>query len=74
MTLIIGQTWRVAALLPLGISTVNFAGTAGWTYSRDPQVKIRYSSGPLTIHLGIEEPLSRTSSNIPVVGNGYVLC
>ena len=68
LTLIIGQTWRVAALLPLGISTVNFAGTAGWTYSRDPQVKIRYSNGPLTVHLGIEEPLSRTSSNVPVFG------
>ena len=68
LTLIIGQTWRVAALLPLGISTVNFYGTAGWTYSRDPQVKIRYSNGPLTVHLGIEEPLSRTSSNVPVIG------
>ena len=68
MTLIIGQTWRVAALLPLGISTVNFAGTAGWTYSRDPQVKIRYTSGPLTIHLGVEEPVSRTDSNMPVFG------
>jgi len=68
MTLIIGQTWRVAALLPIGITTVNFFGTAGWTYSRDPQVKIRYSNGPLTIHLGIEEPLSRTDTNIPVFG------
>jgi hypothetical protein len=68
LTLIVGQTWRVAALLPLGISTVNFAGSAGWTYSRDPQVKIRWSSGPITVHLGIEEPLSRTETNIPVFG------
>ncbi|NNE23730.1 MAG: hypothetical protein HKN11_14085 [Rhizobiales bacterium] len=68
LTLIIGQTWRVASLLPLGISTVDFAGSAGWTYSRDPQVKIRYTNGPLTVHLGIEEPLARTISNLPVFG------
>lgn len=68
LTLIIGQTWRVASLLPLGISTVDFAGSAGWTYSRDPQVKIRYTSGPITVHLGIEEPLSRTDVNTPVFG------
>lgn len=68
LTLIIGQTWRVAALLPLGISTVDFAGSAGWTYSRDPQVKLRYTSGPITVHLGIEEPLDRTDTNVPVFG------
>jgi hypothetical protein len=68
MTLIIGQTWRVASLLPLGISTVNFFGTSGWTYSRHPQVKIRYSNGPLTVHLGIEQSLDQTSSNVPVFG------
>jgi hypothetical protein len=68
LTLIVGQTWRVAALLPLGISTVNFAGSAGWTYSRDPQVKLRYTSGPLTVHLGIEEPLAKTRTNVPVFG------
>jgi hypothetical protein len=68
MTLIIGQTWRVASLLPLGISTVNFFGTSGWTYSRHPQVKIRYSNGPLTVHLGIEQSLDQTASNVPVFG------
>ena len=72
LTLIVGQTWRVAALLPLGISTVDFAGSAGWTYSRDPQVKIRYTSGPITVRLGIEEPVSRTESAFPVFGGSIL--
>ncbi len=68
LTLVVGQYWRIGSLLPIGISTVNFFGTGGLTYSRDPQVSITYSDGPLTIRLGIEEPIDRTDSNVPDFG------
>lgn len=68
LALIVGQTWRIASLLPLGVTTVNHAGPFGAGDHLDPQVKLRYSNGPLTVRLGIEEPITRTVSSSPVFG------
>ena len=67
-TLTIGQTWYTAALLPIGVTTVDWGGSAGITYSRTPQVKLTYKNGPITWAVGIERATFNTSTNVPNFG------
>jgi len=63
-----GQTWFTAALLPIGVSTVDFAG-ALLTYSRTPQFRLTYADGPLTWAVAIENPTFDTSTNMPNIAS-----
>jgi hypothetical protein len=59
-----GQTWMTAALLPIGASTVDFAGSL-LTYSRRPQLRLTYADGPLSWAVAIENPELETTTNMP---------
>lgn len=63
-TFTIGQYWMTAALLPIGVSTVDFAGSL-LTYSRAAQVRLSYSDGPLSWAVAIEEPTNYSGTNMP---------
>lgn len=69
-TFTIGQYWMTAALLPIGVSTVDFAGSL-FTYSRAPQVRLSYSDGPLSWAVAIEEPTNYSYTNMPNIA-GYL--
>lgn len=69
-TLSVGQWWFTAALLPIGVSTVDFAGSL-LTYSRTPQVRLSYSDGPLSWAVAIENPSFDTETNMPNIA-GYL--
>ncbi|MEP5492733.1 MAG: hypothetical protein ABJP93_00625 [Marinobacter sp.] len=69
-TLSVGQWWYTAALLPIGVSTVDFAGSL-LTYSRTPQVRLSYSDGPLSWAVSIENPSFDTDTNMPNIA-GYM--
>ncbi len=69
-TLSVGQWWFTAALLPIGVSTVDFAGSL-LTYSRTPQVRLSYSDGPLSWAVAIENPTFDTDTNMPNIA-GYL--
>ncbi len=69
-TLSVGQWWYTAALLPIGVSTVDFAGSL-LTYSRTPQVRLSYSDGPLSWAVSIENPTFDTDTNMPNIA-GYL--
>ncbi|HUF44500.1 MAG TPA: porin [Aestuariivirgaceae bacterium] len=56
-TLSVGQTWFTAALLPIGVSVVDFSGFAGPNgYGRRAQVRLTYHSGPISWAVAIEQP------------------
>jgi hypothetical protein len=63
-TLSVGQWWYTAALLPIGVSTVDFSGSI-LTYSRTPQVRLGYSDGPLSWAVSIESPTFESETNMP---------
>ncbi|MEM7632949.1 MAG: hypothetical protein AAF299_00210 [Pseudomonadota bacterium] len=69
-TFSIGQWWMTAALLPIGVSTVDFAGSL-FTYSRSSQVRLSYSDGPLSWAVAIEEPSNASDTNMPNIA-GYL--
>ena len=69
-TLSVGQWWFTAALLPIGVSTVDFAGSL-LTYSRTPQVRLSYSDGPLSWAVAIENPTFESDTNMPNIA-GYM--
>lgn len=69
-TLSVGQWWYTAALLPIGVSTVDFAGSL-LTYSRVPQVRLSYSDGPLSWAVSIENPSFESDTNMPNIA-GYL--
>ena len=69
-TLSVGQWWFTAALLPIGVSTVDFAGSI-LTYSRTPQVRLSYSDGPLSWAVAIENPTFESETNMPNIA-GYL--
>ncbi len=69
-TLSVGQWWFTAALLPIGVSTVDFAGSI-LTYSRTPQVRLSYSDGPLSWAVAIENPTFESDTNMPNIA-GYL--
>jgi hypothetical protein len=69
-TFSIGQYWMTAALLPIGVSTVDFAGSL-FTYSRSSQVRLSYSDGPLSWAVAIEEPTFYSDTNMPNIA-GYL--
>ncbi len=63
-TFSMGQTWMTAALLPIGISTVDFAG-ALLTYSRASQIRLGYADGPLSWAVAVEEATWYSKTNMP---------
>ena len=70
-TLVAGQTWHTASLLPLGVSTIDFSGTAGPSYSRSAQLSLKYGSGPIKALIGISHPIAGTAADYPDLG-GYM--
>ncbi|MGB7206024.1 MAG: DcaP family trimeric outer membrane transporter [Anderseniella sp.] len=67
-TLTVGQTWFTAALLPIGVSTVDFYGSL-LTYSRAPQIRLGYADGPLSWAVAIENPSLDTTTNMPNIAS-----
>jgi len=66
-----GQYWQTAALLPIGITTVDFSGDAGpFGYTRRAQVRLTYHNGPISgrwqrsVRRGRPTPSGRTSRRI----------
>jgi opacity protein-like surface antigen len=67
-TLGVGQYWQTAALLPLGITTVDFSGDAGpQGYTRRPQVRLTYHNGPISWAVAIEQPSFQSTATWPNV-------
>ena len=66
-TLQAGQTWHLGSLLPIGISTIDFTGPAGVTYSRSPLLALKYKNGPISARFGISNP-QRGNADYPNVG------
>jgi hypothetical protein len=67
-TLGVGQYWQTAALLPLGITTVDFSGDAGpQGYTRRPQVRLTYHNGPISWAVAIERPTFQSTATWPNV-------
>ncbi len=62
-----GQWWNIGALLPIGITTIDWGAYAGPVYSRLPQVRLGYSSGPMSFAVAIEEP-SFEHTSMPNIG------
>jgi len=69
-TFTMGQYWMTAAMTPIGVSTVDFAGSL-LTYSRATQVRLSYSDGPLSWAVAIEEPTFYSETNMPNIA-GYL--
>jgi hypothetical protein len=63
-----GQYWYTAALLPIGVSTVDFNG-ALLTYSRTAQFRLSYADGPLSWAVAIENPTFDSSTNMPNIAS-----
>jgi hypothetical protein len=63
-----GQYWMTAALLPIGVSTVDFAGSL-LTYSRRAQLRLQYTDGPLSWAVAIEDPELRSDTNMPNIAS-----
>ena len=70
-TFMAGQTWDTAALLPIGISTVDFSGPVGPTYGRRAQVRISYHDGPLSWAVAIQRPTNNTDTNMPDIASYF---
>jgi hypothetical protein len=63
-----GQYWMTAALLPIGVSTVDFAGSL-LTYSRRAQLRLQYTDGPLSWAVALEDPELRSDTNMPNIAS-----
>ena len=66
-TLVAGQTWHTASLLPIGVSTIDFSGSAGLTYARSAQLSLAYKNGPITGLIGISAPI-QGGADYPDIG------
>jgi len=64
-TFLAGQTWYTAGLRTIGISTVDFSGPAGPSYSRRAQVRLTYHDGPMRIAFAIERPTYESDAKWP---------
>ena len=65
-TFLVGQTWRTAVLLPIGVSVVDFAGSAGVNgFPRAAQVRMTYHSGPVSWAVAAEAPSHRSGAEWP---------
>ena len=63
-----GQTWFTAALLPIGVSTVDFNGSL-LTYSRTTQLRLTYTDGPLSWAVAVENPSFDSDTNMPNIAS-----
>jgi opacity protein-like surface antigen len=62
----VGQTWRTAVLLPIGVTTVDFSSSAGPNaFPRAAQVRLTYHSGPISWAVAIERPRFVSDANWP---------
>jgi hypothetical protein len=67
-TLGVGQYWQTAALLPIGVTTVDFSGDAGpFGYTRRAQVRLTYHNGPISWAVAIERPTFQSTATWPNV-------
>jgi hypothetical protein len=65
-TFLAGQTWRTAVLLPIGVTTVDFSGSAGPNgFPRAAQVRMTYHSGPISWAVAIERPTDQSDADWP---------
>ncbi len=64
-TFLAGQTWYTAGLRTIGISTVDFSGPAGPSYSRRAQVRMTYHDGPMRLAFAIERPTYESDAKWP---------
>jgi hypothetical protein len=65
-TLLVGQTWSTAVLLPIGVTTVDFSGSAGPNgFPRRAQVRLTYHSGPISWAVAIESPDHTSTAQWP---------
>jgi opacity protein-like surface antigen len=65
-TFLAGQTWRTAVLLPIGVTTVDFSGSAGVNgFPRASQVRMTYHSGPISWAVAIERPTHTSNAKWP---------
>ena len=71
-TFVAGQTWHTASLLPIGVSTVDFSGSAGPTYSRSAQISLAYKNGPVSALIGLSHPQGGTASDYPDIGGRFI--
>lgn len=61
-----GQYWQTAALLPIGITTVDFSGDAGPIgYTRRAQVRLTYHNGPISWAVAAERPTYNSEAEWP---------
>jgi hypothetical protein len=67
-TFLAGQTDFTAALLPIGVSTVDAAGPL-LTSSRTSQFRLTYSDGPLSWAVAIENPSLDSTTNMPNIAS-----
>jgi hypothetical protein len=65
-TFLAGQTWSTASLHPIGLSTVDFSGSAGPNaFPRRAQVRMTYHSGPISWAVAAEAPDHGSSAQWP---------
>lgn len=67
-TLLAGQTDFTAALLPIGVTTVDSAGPL-LTSSRTAQFRLTYADGPLSWAVAIEAPHLDSTTNMPNIAS-----
>lgn len=61
-----GQYWQTAALLPIGITTVDFSGDSGpFGYTRRAQVRLTYHNGPISWAVAAERPTWSSDAEWP---------
>jgi len=70
-TFLAGQTWYTAGLRTIGISTVDFSGPAGPSYSRRAQVRMTYHDGPMRWAFAIERPTFESDAAWPNLATNF---
>ncbi len=70
-TFLAGQTWYTAGLRTIGISTVDFSGPAGPSYSRRAQVRMTYHDGPMRLAFAIERPTFELDAAWPNIAGNF---
>ena len=63
-----GQWWNIGALLPIGVTTVDWGGYAGPTYGRAAQLRLGYSDGPISFAIAVEDPTFNSNTAGPNLG------
>jgi hypothetical protein len=73
-TLGIGRYWRLGYDVFTGVSTVDFGGSVGsGGNARTEQVRLQYSSGPVTFAMGIQTPKQSVRNGVVLKTGGTYL-